>query len=206
MNEKMKSAFSGRKAKVAGITLCAALILSVGTLTALASANEGFLTFPFLQPGERISNLSVRSDGEGASFSTDGGVTWSDTVPEGVAYTEVTTEDGGSFHVSVTVVADDSDSGLFEDYHVTRPAFPFGFDDFPQGVFEYRTSLEGFEYSHMLRVENDNVYHSLDNGETWIEGFPEAMAREGADEYSLYYESEDGSVSFRHSVAVNTDE
>ena len=201
MNEEKKSVFSGRKARIAGIALCVALILSVGTLTALAASNE---SFPFFQSGERAGGLAVRSDDNGTSYSTDGGETWSDTVPGGVIYTEEITEDGESFSVTIFVDDDDSDGGFFEDYLASRPALPFA--SFSQGDFEYRLSPEGFEYIHMLRVEDDTIYHSLDGGETWVEGLPEGMVREGADEYTFSFESEDGNAGFSYSYSVSIDD
>ena len=206
MNEKIKTAFSGKKAGIVSITLCAVLILTAGTLTVLAATNERFLPF-FDLSSEEVRGLSVRSDDNGTSHSTDGGETWSDTAPEGVAYTEVTTEDGDSFEATITIDAEGLDSEVFETYLAARPAsaLPFDFSGLWEEDVERRLSSEGFEYLHMLRVdiENDTLYHSLDGGETWIEGLPEGMTREGADEYTLSFDSEDGSVSFRHSVTID---
>ena len=182
LNEKMKSAFSGGKAKVLGITMCAALILSAGTLTAMAATNENTLpAFPLFQPGEKAASLPVSNDGAGVSFSTDvGGTwsgTWSDTAHEGTA-------------------------------HAVKTALPY----LPQGDdAERHISWEGIESLHeslhMLRIDAEDgaIYHSLDGGETWIEGLPEGMTMtSGPDEVTVsfeVFEPEDGSdMMFKHTL------
>jgi len=216
MNEKMKSAFSGRKAKVIGITLCAALILSVGTLTVLAASNENARpTAPFFESGEIAGGLAIRSDDDGIAYSADGGETWSDTAPESVSVSY--SEDGISFSsIEIAVDADSFDSAEEMSYDLTAKAggsevffenhYAEAFSTNPLEGFENRLSPESFQYIHMLRVEDGEIYHSLDGGETWIPGLPEGMIREGADEYTLSFDSEDGSVSFRHTVTVNIDD
>jgi len=210
MNEEKKSAFSGKKAKILSIAICAAIVLSIGTLTALAANGENFPALPFFKSGENVSGLAIRSDDDGTSYSTDGGETWSDTVPEGVTFTEVIGEDGEAYQVTVSVYEVNPDGGLVE---MTSEAFletrsSSAFPGFSQGNLEYRLSPDGMEYLHMLRVdvEDGKVYHSLDNGETWIEGLPEGVIREGADEYELSFDSEDGSVSFSYRQGVSDDE
>ena len=121
MNENMKSAFNGRKAKIISIALCAALLLSVGTLTAFAATSENFQTLTFFQSGE-ISGLSIKSsiksggDGSYGSFesshmlrfedggaiyhSTDGGETWIEGLPEGVIL-EGALEGAGEYDVNL---------------------------------------------------------------------------------------------------------
>ena len=188
-NNKLKSIFQSKKTKIIIIAVCAALLVSAGTITALAAAGESFPAFPFLNSSGKIGSLSVRGDENGMSFSTDGGETWTDTLPENVSYTEEICENGESFKVTVSVDADEWDAAFFKDYHADMPTSTLGKD--------------GFEYLHMMRVENDTVYHSLDDGETWIEGFPESMIREGAEEIDFFFEDESGFVSFRHTVTID---
>ena len=209
MNEEKKPALTGRKAKILSIALCAAVVLSIGTLTALAAAGESFPALSFFKPGEKFSGLAVRNDDNGTSFSTDGGETWSDTAPEGVTYTEVITDDGESLQITVSVDEDDPD-GVFverdsEAYLSTFSSSAFA--EISQEDLEPRLSPDGMEYLHMLRVdvEDDKIYHSLDNGETWIEGLPDGLIREGAEEYELSFDSEDGSVSFSFRQTVGND-
>ena len=210
MNEEKKSAFSSRKAKILSIAICAAVVLSIGTLTALAVSGENFPALTFFQSGEKARSLVIRDDGDGTAYSTDGGETWSDTAPDGVTYTEVITEDGESFQVIVSVDADNPDNVFVEmdtEAYLTSRSLS-AYAGISQVDLETRLSPDGMEYLHMLRVdvEDDKVYHSLDNGETWIEGLPDGIIIEGADEYELSFDSEDGSVSFSYRQTISDDE
>ncbi len=69
MREKLAITLNTCKKKASAIVLAAALALSLSTLTALAASN--------------LESLQVAIDGNGARYSTDGGQTWSDKVPDG---------------------------------------------------------------------------------------------------------------------------
>ena len=87
-----------KKAKIVSLILCAALILSLGAVAAYAATNEG--GFPFLTFG-KAGGISVRSDDDGFSFSTDGGETWGEEIPANATYE--TTEDGETFTITVDI-------------------------------------------------------------------------------------------------------
>ena len=223
MNERKKSVFSNRKVKIAGLTLCAALMLTVGALTVLAATSENFPNFHLFFNGERISGFSVRSDGEGTSFSTDGGETWNDTVPEGMTYTEGTTEDGvyrGVLAIEAEAEFDTIDLisghiGASSGHIEVSSDFIVTFDGntevyYEEGGYPSASSskLFGEEFAgdienlHILRVDvfEETIYYSLDDGETWVEGFPDGMVREGRDEIEYFFGDGDGFVSFRYTV------
>ena len=186
MTGQLKTVFRG-KAKIVSISLCLALMLSLGTLTASAAGNGTF--------GEKAGALAIRNEDGAVSYSTDAGATWTLGLPEGTIYSE----DGSMVSYSVDVIDYTDDPG--------ETSVIFG-DVMPDLSFTAaaRTALPGgdFDFLNMLSFEDGVIFHSLDDGETWIEGLPEGMISDDAAEYNVSFDSDDGSCSF--SLTIDIDE
>lgn len=133
MFEKWANPFNTGKKKVATLALAVGLTLSLGTLTAFAA--------------NHLQSLQVTVDGYGAQYSTDGGKTWSDQVPEGAV---VTTDANGERSLYIGTPSDEAKADVNAAVDAVKDAV---------------TNTAG-------KQEADNWLYSTDDGQTWSNNAP----------------------------------
>lgn len=136
MVEKWAIPLNTGKKKVAALALVAGLTLSLGTLTAFAA--------------NHLQNLQVTVDGNGAQYSTDGGKTWSDQVPEGAV---VTTDANGERSLYIGAPSDEAKA----DVNAAVDA------------------VKGAVANAAGKQEAGNWLYSTDGGQTWSNNAPSGV-------------------------------
>jgi len=180
MKAAIQSLTGTKKRKAIALSLCAVLILSLGTMTAFAADSE--ILDRFL--GRSSYAIRVGDDGS-VLFSSDGGSTWDGSVPGNV---DVQTDENGEV-TSVTVnVTGDGDGGFVSTWAVDGDSF---FDGGQRGsIFEnilgeeldmdqIRSRFEGRDdvesFAMMFEPEDGGTAFYSYNGSDWSETVPEGF-------------------------------
>ncbi|HWQ41698.1 MAG TPA: hypothetical protein VN456_06635 [Desulfosporosinus sp.] len=138
MGEKLAITLNMGKKKVAAIALAAALMLSFSTLTAFAASH--------------LESLQVAIDGDGERYSTDGGQTWSNQVPDGAT---VSVGENGE----QTIFIGTPPKGAIDDINAAVNAATGAVADDNIAV----------------KQEDSKFLYSTDGGQTWSENAPDGV-------------------------------
>ena len=173
----MKGKLISKKGKLIALSICAALILAMGTISAFAASSEGGLNLPSL----------FRMDENGASYSSDGGNTWTNGTPEGYYTKEL--EDGGRIswvgdpnppaHGSngnfFGMKVDDGNTLYSTDGETWSETAPDSFTVNDDGSVSIGNDGALPSGGSLVRRDENGASYSTDGGNTWTNGTPDGM-------------------------------
>ncbi|MFM1653767.1 hypothetical protein ACI7RC_16925 [Brevibacillus sp. B_LB10_24] len=153
MEEKFTVLLAGKR-KGATIGACAALLLTVGTITAYAASSGS-------------SASLVRVEDGNVTYSTDNGKTWVDGKPNGFR------SDGYQGAVIIEGTEGEKKEFSFDSKSGS------GVTKNQDGSVSIGNTLPAKDkVSSLVRVEDGNIRYSTDNGKTWKNGAPEGLKTE----------------------------
>ncbi len=149
------------KRRVGAAIVIGALLLTAGAFSAFAADSDS----PATGGTPADENLLVRVNDGSARYSTDGGDTWADGLPEGGA-THFSTDGGQTWNDGLPPEGAEGDGPTL----VVNGTAPNG--GMPPMADGAAAPGEGFGGSLMVRDENGDTRYSTDGGQTWTDTPP----------------------------------